>query len=123
MKLVINALYRVASIMPGCHADRYYDKSVVTASGFGLHVGYVVSPDGQLKTFAGRGKIDTARRHAYLVRWAALDQWLQRASESELLQVEAKELRDRMCPDHLLIKVIRDRLNARQKMKQRLASA
>ncbi len=123
MKLIINVLYRVASAMPGCHADRYYDRSVVTASALGLHIGYVVSPDGQVKTFAGRGKIDTARRNAYLVRWAALDQWLQRASESELRQVEARELRDRMCPDHLLIKVIRERLNARQRLQQRLAQA
>lgn len=123
MKLIINVLYRVASAMPGCHADRYYDRSVVTASALGLHIGYVVSPDGQVKTFAGRGKIDTARRNAYLVRWAALDQWLQRASESELRQVETRELRDRMCPDHLLIKVIRERLHARQRLQQRLAQA
>lgn len=123
MKLVINVLYRFASVMPGCNADRYYDRSVVTASALGLHIGYVVSPDGQVKTFAGRGKIDTARRNAYLVRWAALDQWLQRASESELRQVEARELRDRMCPDHLLIKVIRERLHARQRLQQRLAQA
>lgn len=123
MKLIINVLYRFASVMPGCHADRYYDRSVVTASALGLHIGYVVSPDGQLKTFAGRGKIDTARRNAYLTRWAALDQWLRRASDSELLQVEAKELRDRMCPDHLLIKVIRERLHARQRLQQRLAQA
>lgn len=123
MKLIINTLYRFASVVPGCHADRYYDRSVVTVAGLGLHIGYVVSPDGQLKIFAGRGKIDTARRHAYLVRWAALDLWLQRASDSELLQVEAKELRDRMCPDHLLIKVIRDRLQARQKSQQRRVRA
>ncbi len=123
MKHLINALYRIASIAPGSNADRYYDKTVVTASGLGLHIGYVISPDGQLTTFAGRGNINEARRHAYLVRREALEQWLQRANDDELLQVEAKELRDRMCPDHLLIRRIRDCLNARQKMKQRLARA